>query len=294
MTTLKRILAATDFSAQARHAAERAALLSRATTASMDLLHVANFAPLEKLRQLLTQTNSDLPERMLEVSRERLRDLAALLAERYNVEAGVHVFTGSVLAAIRREADAEGPSLVVCGATGDSVIRHLLLGSTAERLLSRAICPVLVVKQVPRSDYRKLLVAVDLSPSSVRAIRHAQAIAPQADLVILHVFEVPFEGHMRYAGVKEETIDRYRKVAGQEAMEKLRALSEETGLAARAVPSKLLHGNPVVRILEQEQEEDCDLIVMGKDGQSGLEELLLGSVTKRVLAESQSDVLVSV
>jgi nucleotide-binding universal stress UspA family protein len=33
---------------------------------------------------------------------------------------------------------------------------------------------------------------------------------------------------------------------------------------------------------------------MGKDGQSGLEELLLGSVTKRVLAESQSDVLVSV
>lgn len=293
MTTLKRILAATDFSAQARHAAERAALLSRATTASMDLLHVANFAPLEKLRQLLTQTNGDLPERMLEVSRERLRDLAALLAERYRVDAGVHVFTGSVVAAIRREADAEGHSLVVCGAIGDSVIRHLLLGSTAERLLSRAICPVLVVKQVPRSDYRKLLVAVDLSPSSVRAIRNAQAIAPQAELVILHVFEVPFEGHMRYAGVKEETIDRYRKVAGQEAMEKLRALSEEAGLAARAVPLKLLHGNPVLRILEQEQEQDCDLIVMGKDGQGGLEELLLGSVTKRVLAESQNDVLVS-
>jgi nucleotide-binding universal stress UspA family protein len=51
MTTLKRILAATDFSAPARHAAERAALLSRATGASLDLLHVANLAPLERLRQ---------------------------------------------------------------------------------------------------------------------------------------------------------------------------------------------------------------------------------------------------
>jgi nucleotide-binding universal stress UspA family protein len=137
------------------------------------------------------------------------------------------------------------------------------------------------------------LVAADLSPSSVRSIRHAQAIAPRADLVLLHVFEVHFEGHMRYAGVQEQTIDRYRDIVRQEAIGKLCALSEETGLATRDVRLKVLHGNPVVRILEQEQEEDCGLIVMGKDGQSGLEELLLGSVTNRVLAESQSDVLVS-
>lgn len=42
----------------------------------------------------------------------------------------------------------------------------------------------------------------------------------------------------------------------------------------------------------QEQELDCDLIVMGKHGQGMLEELLLGSVTKHVLAESTGDVLV--
>ena len=47
-------------------------------------------------------------------------------------------------------------------------------------------------------------------------------------------------------------------------------------------------------IIEQEQECDCDLIVVGKHGESVLEELLLGSVTKHVLAESQCDVLVSV
>ena len=47
-------------------------------------------------------------------------------------------------------------------------------------------------------------------------------------------------------------------------------------------------------VLEQEQAFDCDLIVMGKHGKNLLEELIVGSVTKKVLAESQCDVLVSI
>lgn len=41
-----------------------------------------------------------------------------------------------------------------------------------------------------------------------------------------------------------------------------------------------------------EQEEDCDLIVVGKHGEHLTERLLIGSVTQHVLAESQGDVLV--
>ena len=47
-------------------------------------------------------------------------------------------------------------------------------------------------------------------------------------------------------------------------------------------------------IIQKEQERDCDLIVMGKHGESMVEDLLLGSVTQRVLTESRGDVLVSV
>ncbi|MND54477.1 Universal stress protein family protein [compost metagenome] len=54
-----------------------------------------------------------------------------------------------------------------------------------------------------------------------------------------------------------------------------------------------MHGDPGWRIVEQEQELECDLIVVGKQGASALEELLVGSVTKHVLNESQCDVLVS-
>jgi len=46
-------------------------------------------------------------------------------------------------------------------------------------------------------------------------------------------------------------------------------------------------------VIEQEQERDCDLIVVGRHGERALEALLLGSVTRRVHQESQGDVLVS-
>lgn len=293
MTKLNHLLAATDLSAPARHAVERAALVSKETGAPLDLLHVADLTPLERLQQLMGKSPEELKQRVLDNAQEKLRDLAAALLKRYGVSVGTRVAAGALLAELAREADAAATRLIVCGARGESFLRHLLLGSTAERMLSGARCPILVVKQVAHEPYRTLLVPVDFSTSSLPAIRHARLVAPQADIVLLHAFEVPFEGYLRYADVDDDTINRYRVVARQEAVQKLHELSEEAGLPDYAVRFVVLHGNPSLRIIEQEQEQNCDLIVMGKHGESALEELLLGSVTKRVLAESQCDVLVS-
>ena len=294
MSQLKRILAATDLSAPARHAAERAALIGKETAAPLDLLHVANLAPLERLRQLMGTTPADMEQRVLDAARHRLRDLAASLQQHYGIAPGVHLASGALLTELAKEADALAAGLLVCGAKGESLVRHFVLGTTALRILSTTTCPVLVVKQPPHEPYRRLLVPVDFSPSSLRAIRHARSIAPQVDIVLLHAFEVPFEGQLRYASVDEDTIHHYRIVARQEALQKLHALRDEAGLPLVGTRLVVLHGDPTLRITEQEQECDCDLIVMGKHGENFLEELLLGSVTKHVLAESQGDVLVSV
>lgn len=294
MNQLSSITAATDLSAPARHAAERAALVSKETGAPLALLHVANLAPLERLRQLMTVTSDDLQQRVLDAARSRLHELAATLQERYGVTAGTRAVAGSLLAELTKAADGMAASLLVCGAKGESLVRHLLLGATAERLLSGTTCPVLVVKQAPRGQYRTLLVPIDFSASSLRSIRHARAIAPHAEIVLLHAFEVPFEGHLRYASVDDDVINHYRVVAKQEATQKLRALSVDAGLPPHATRLIVMHGDPSLRIVEQEQEQDCDLIVMGKHGESVLEDLLVGSVTKHVLADSQCDVLVSV
>ena len=76
-------------------------------------------------------------------------------------------------------------------------------------------------------------------------------------------------------------------------MHQLQTLAAGAGLRAADWSPCVVHGDAALRIIEQEQEHDCDLIVIGKHGQNMAEELLLGSVTRQVLAESSGDVLVS-
>ena len=75
-------------------------------------------------------------------------------------------------------------------------------------------------------------------------------------------------------------------------MQKLRDLARREALIDTETQLLAPHGDAPRLILEQEQEQDCDLIVVGKRGLHIVEELLLGSTTKHVLMEAQSDVLI--
>ncbi|MFK0035342.1 universal stress protein [Pseudomonas monteilii] len=290
MNPLKHILVATDLSPYARNAAERAAYLSKAQQASLDLLYVANPAPFERLKQLVVP-DDDLLKRVLDSAGEKIHALAAMLFQRYDISAGVQVASGSVTTEITRVVQDKHSSLLVCGARGQSVARRLLLGSTVQKMLNHMPCPLLVVKPAPRDAYRTVLVPVDFSPVSLRAIALARRIAPHAEIILLHVYEAPFESSVRFAHIDHDTLTHYRNVIRKDAVTQLAALSKSAGMPdARQI---VVHGDPGWRIAEQEQELECDLIVVGKQGTSALEELLVGSVTKHVLNESQCDVLVA-
>lgn len=294
MATLNNFLAATDLSAPARHAAERAAALAGSIGASLALVHVASRAPLDQLRQLLSAGDDDVEQELLDRLRLDLRGLGEVIHQRYGVAPALSVGIGDLLPSLLAEADALPADLLVLGARGASFLRHILLGSTAERLLSSARCPVLVVKQPPHEPYRHLLVPVDFSPIAARTLRLAAALVPNASLTVMHAYDVPFEGQLRYAGVDDAKIAHYRSLAASQARTRLDRLVEESGIDRPRINSLVVQGDVSQRILEQEQESDCDLIVVGKHGEGVFEELLLGSTTKHILAESQNDVLVAV
>lgn len=149
MRQFNHILAATDLSAPARHAAERAALVSKEAGASLDLLHVANFDTLERLRLLMEVAPEDMQERVLDTARVRAAELALALQQRYGISAGARVAAGSLLPELTKECEALTAGLLVCGAQGESVLRHFLLGTTVKRILNTVKCPVLVIKQAP-------------------------------------------------------------------------------------------------------------------------------------------------
>ncbi|MGQ9860449.1 MAG: universal stress protein [Thiobacillaceae bacterium] len=292
MNRSKRILAATDLSAPARHAVARAYRIAGETGAALTLIHVLCQGAMEQLRRLLGASSATVEQRLMDEARERLTALAAELAPPQGSPAGITLATGRVLAAILDQADVLDADLIVLGARGEGYLSRLLIGTTAERLLRRSTRPMLVVKQTPRAAYRRVLVPLDFSAWSIQALRLAQAVAPSAELVLFNAYEAPFESKLRFAGVEEETLGRYLNAARQEALDRLKALAAEAGLVSAQLRFDVQHGDPSRLILVQEQELDCDLIVMGKHGQGMLEELLLGSVTKHVLAESTGDVLV--
>jgi nucleotide-binding universal stress UspA family protein len=292
MTAAPAILAATDFSVAARHAADRAARVAQDSGGALTLLHVLPGGALQSLRQWLGADSST--ERQLHDDAQRgLAALAARLHERRGLAVQTLQAIGAVADEIERQAAALDAGLLVLGARGAGFLRRLVLGSTAERLMRRTSRPLLVVRQTPHEPYRQALVALDFSPWSAGAIPLARRVAPQARLLLLHVFEVPFEDKLRFAGVDAAVIEHYRSQARAQATQRLYALAQACGLAPGEWSPLIVEGDASLRIVEHEQEHDCDLVVLGKHGQSAVEDLLLGSVSKHVLAEGSTDVLVS-
>lgn len=292
MSPKQAILAVTDFSPLARHAAERAARLAFETSAPLTLMHVMPGGPLHNLRQWLGNSHP-LPAQLQTDAQQQLDRLAAELHTAQHVGAHTALASGSVLDEIGRKADALNASLLVLGARGEGFLRRQVLGTTSERLLRRTTRPMLVVRQPPRAAYRRALVALDFSPWSLQALAVARRVAPRAHLVLFHAFEVPFEEKLRFAGVDTDTIDHYRQQARTQAMQQVHALAEHAGLSTRQWELCMVEGDPSLRMAQQELALDCDLVVLGKHGQSAAEDLLLGSVTKHMLAEGSADLLVS-
>ena len=158
----------------------------------------------------------------------------------------------------------------------------------------RSARPVLLVREIAHEPYRRVLVPVDFSPWSAASIELARAVAPDAELVLMHAVQVPFEGRLRLAGVADSRLSQYRGISIAESNRRLDELAAAAGLGDGWVGIASPDGaDPWMQIVREELEQDCDLIVMGKHGRHALEELLLGSTTRMVIAECSADVLVS-
>ncbi len=288
------LLAATDFSAPARHALERAAQLAAAHPgARLVLAHVISTSMLARLRGVMRDEAPAMEARVAAEAAQALTELADRLSTQCACPVNTRLAQGSALDAITDLADELQSDLLVMGARGAHFVREFLLGSTTERVLRRTRRPMLAVKQRPHGAYRRVLVPVDFSVHAVAAAQTAHRWLPDADIILLHAFEVDIEATLRFAGIDEEKIHAYRIRAREEALDAMAQFVDLLSIPSGQLARLVVHGAPTLRILEHEQSLDADLIVMGKHGQSTLEELLLGSVTKHILAYSSGDVLVA-
>lgn len=290
MNELRSILAATDFSDDARNAQGRAARIAQENRAHFELLHVINKPSLALLYDLLAHT-SHIEERLVAEARNALDKAAADIKAVHDVLPTTRTQIGVVVTEIM--AAAEQVDLLVMGAHGTNPVRDTLIGTTAERLIAKCPRATLVVKQAPLGNYRRVLAPVDFSSHSATVIAATKRIAPSAEVHVCHAFELPFEGKLWLAGVSEDVIGHYRVEARQKALAAIRELTaDSSGTGEHHFVPITSHGNATRMILDQERALQADLIVIGKHGRSAIEEFLLGSVTRHVLSSSKCDVLV--
>lgn len=269
-------------------------MLARDQKARYVVTHALGSNVFEALRNI-TKTHLDtdeLAQKIIHQAEAQLREVIAECSHHEDVDVEITIEADSPSSAIPERAKQLKADLLIVGAHGSGFIQRVLIGSTATRLLRKAHCPVLVVKQLAHRTYRRVLVAVDFSEISRSNIALVQKIAPDAHLILAHAYEVPFEGKMQMAGVSEDTIMGYREEAKVHAVSQLNTLANQCNLIEEQYTAVVSHGQAARHILQLEQKYSCDLVVMGKHGTSVTAELLLGSVTKRVLADSSSDVLV--
>jgi nucleotide-binding universal stress UspA family protein len=289
---LARILVASDLSPRARRAIARAALLAAAHGARLTALHVLDEPLHAGLLRLVSPARARARRRVIAAAEAALcREVAASVRGRG--DASVRIETGTPFVTIARRARTEGADLVVLGAHGAHGIPGALVGTTAERVVRHGDRPVLVVKRTPRGPYRRVLVPVDFSEPSARALALAARLSPEAALLVLHVYEVWYEPQLRRAGVTAATIAAHRRAEAREAAGRLAALSRSAGLGDRTVTPLLRRGHPTRAIAGAARRLGADLVVVGSHGRRGLGRALLGSVAERVLREVACDVLVA-
>jgi nucleotide-binding universal stress UspA family protein len=133
-----------------------------------------------------------------------------------------------------------------------------------------------------------LLVALDFSASSRRALELCLAWRPGAEITALHVVDSEFAARVQAHGLSAsaDVITRLRARADEE----FAWLTEEKGAAAFS--PMVVEGIPFVEIVRIASDLEVDLIVMGMHrATSRLDQLLFGSTAERVLRTSRAPVL---
>ena len=288
MLQLKRILFPTDFSRCADQALEHAVFLAEKYDAEIHVLHAVT---LFNDQPEVVNDEFDETEKMI----KKLEDIAEL---QLNKVSDAHedddikiikVQTRGISAApaILDYAAENSIDLIVMGTHGRRGLGHFFLGSVAEEIVRVSECPVFTIREAetptPPKSKEKILIPVDFSEHSQNALVNAKEIAKsyEAKIHLLHIIEETIHPAYSLSGkssifdivpnIKEDCEKRLKKM-----------ISEKIGDEVKT-EIHIVSGQAANEIINFAKNNSMDLIVIATHGLTGLEHLLLGSTTEKVV-----------
>jgi nucleotide-binding universal stress UspA family protein len=264
---IRRVLLASDMTARDDRAFDRAVMLAQTYRATLTVAHVIDSS-------LLT----GLPlNRELRDARKRLEHEVEKSGASATCDVTVKALAGDPSDAIVSHAAASRTDLIVTGWGDYGKLGAALRGTTVDRVIRAAKCPVLAVKTRPRRSYGTIAVAVDRSENSMRALEVALVMFPSAHITVIHVDE----GADSRTGVRKQ-------------LEQSVASTCVTITPSIKPPPVIVKRGRAIDVLLREIDRiDPDLVAFGTHGRTGVSKLLLGSVAEMLLSTLPCDALVA-
>ena len=287
MAELKKIIVGHDLRAGGETALRSAAVLARRCSAELRRVHVIE--PQHTYQRLSHPLTSHYSlEEIAQKSGAKLRALAAgpelaHLQVEYEVRTG-KPFVELIIARRAWQAD-----LIVVGPASQGA--HFL-GSTSERVVRKAMVPVMVAKKTLSGNAKTFLVPTDFSDCARQAAQEALVLAESfhGRIIFLHVVDVYPLYTVGYAD--EFGVSVPLPPPSPDVIER-----EWQGFLSHLPIEKVKwenyteEGESATAILQKAEEKQADLIVMGTHGRTGLEYMLLGSVAEKVVRRAHCPVL---
>ncbi|MGD8361198.1 MAG: universal stress protein [Gemmatimonadota bacterium] len=299
MLRIRKVLFPTDFSSCSHQALLHAVRIAQDHGAELHVMHAVVFSEDDphdpahhvpdpaRIRALLEELAE---ERMGALLKEGLLpDLVLKLVQRRDMSAAPPIVQYAEEAHI---------DLIVMGTHGRRGFRKWLLGSVTNEVVRFAPCSVLAVRgegePAPVDPIRKILLPVDFSQHGKEALEVACSLASTygAHLELIHV--LPDGLHPTFytmGGTKLSEVQPGIMEKAETAMAEL--LQEAPVCEGVSRSTNAVEGHPGREIVRFSRNHEVDLIVIATHGLSGLEHLLLGSTTEKVMAGAECPVFVT-
>lgn len=187
---ISKILLATDFSPESQNALKCAISLAKRYQSKLFLTHA--------ISEEASLTAGDAWPALADIARRNAKKSMVELEQTEELQSLPHdvvMQSGETWEVLSRVVSDQNIDLIVIGTHGSGGIDKLMLGSTAEKVVRHATCPVLTVGPLVRllslERFGNILYATDFSTGSLRALNYALSLAEEdrAELTMLHIIE---------------------------------------------------------------------------------------------------------
>jgi len=177
--------------------------------------------------------------------------------------------------------------LIITGITRSGAFDRFFAGATVNSLIRNASVPVLVVKNRPRRDYRRIVVTTDLSEASQSAFAATLRLFPDSDVILFHTFRTPGRGLAH----NNHSIRQFRQMEERHVHAFLLNCALRTKFDDTRVEVIVEHGELGWLLRDYVRANRVDLVVSGTHGLAAFVEMLIGNVAKQLLDTVSCDMM---